>query len=79
MSQDKCNCGKPVKYSLTEGESCNEWTVCPTYEELKEIASERDCKIGFALNTVEKWRLAAVSHNLGDMVSELTSNLLLTK
>jgi hypothetical protein len=44
MKDNKCNCGKPVRYSHNKvgdtGEmkgSCNKYSICPTYEELTQI------------------------------------------
>ena len=31
-----CNCGQPIRYSHKDGESCNKYIVCPSYEQLSE-------------------------------------------
>ena len=37
LSEMKCNCGLPVRYSHGEkGDSCNKYAVCPTYDQLLE-------------------------------------------
>lgn len=32
---DKCNCGNPIRYSHKDGNSCNKYVICPTYDELR--------------------------------------------
>ncbi|ASU03330.1 hypothetical protein [Pseudoalteromonas phage J2-1] len=37
LKEMKCNCGLPVRYSHgAKGDSCNKYTVCPTYDQLLE-------------------------------------------
>jgi len=37
MSEDLCGCGKPVRYTTTDGRgACNKYGRCPTYEELSD-------------------------------------------
>lgn len=36
MWDEKCNCGRPARYFMVDGESsCNKYAVCPTYDELE--------------------------------------------
>lgn len=44
MLEQKCNCGRPVRYTHMKVDgvvmSCNKHTVCPTYDELVKINQE---------------------------------------
>lgn len=36
--EDTCGCGKPVKYTTSNGKgACNKYGRCPTYNELDEM------------------------------------------
>lgn len=32
---DKCNCGRTIRYSHKDGNSCNKYIICPSYEDLQ--------------------------------------------
>lgn len=35
LTEDKCGCGKPVRYTTSDGKgACSKYGRCPTYEEL---------------------------------------------
>lgn len=36
MWNEKCNCGRPARYFMVDGQSsCNKYAVCPSYDELE--------------------------------------------
>lgn len=59
MKNEKCGCGKAVRYYLTAdinsetGGSCNKYMRCPTYDELSETAKKRAEVILFALGLIK--------------------------
>lgn len=41
MYEEKCNCGRPVRYMTDKGEkSCNKYARCPTYQDLEQSNAE---------------------------------------
>ena len=60
MFDEKCGCGRPVRYSvsadMSEPGSCNKRGRCPTYEELKEglrKANHRLFAFQYAVNKID--------------------------
>jgi len=62
MIDEKCGCGKPVRYSMP-GDfdapgSCNKYTRCPTYEELQvTLRSANTCLMAYqhAVNILDDY------------------------
>jgi len=55
FEQDKCGCGRDVRYSTSDGKgSCNKYGRCLSWEEQAKLIRELQHKVGVYENSLEK-------------------------
>ena len=53
--EDKCGCGRPVRYQTATGFACNKYSRCATYEELREEVNRLRGVILDASSEISDW------------------------